>query len=111
MNTLKFISIGLIASLAVVLVLQNTQAVETKLLFLTLTLPNAVLLSATLIIGFAIGILTAGRIVSIAKRPLQQAIPKSEPRTPPRAHPSHYPPNVDVHSDRQRGTPTSQVEA
>jgi uncharacterized integral membrane protein len=70
MNTLKVVAIGVIAMLAVIVVFQNTQAVETKLLFLTLTLPNAALLFATLVIGFTIGVLTAGYIVSNAKRRL-----------------------------------------
>ena len=70
MNKLKFIAIGVLALLVLVVVLQNTQAVETKLLLLTVTLPNAALLFGTLIIGFAIGVLTAGHIVSNAKRRL-----------------------------------------
>jgi uncharacterized integral membrane protein len=112
MNKLKVVAIAVIALVAVVVVLQNTQAVETKLLFLTLTLPNAALLFGTLIVGFAIGVLTAGHIVSNAKRPLsQQASPKSEPRTVQRAHPSSYPPHVDVRSDLQRATPARQTEA
>jgi uncharacterized integral membrane protein len=68
MNKLKLIAIGVLALLVLVVVLQNTQAVETHLLFLTVTMPNAALLFGTLIIGFAIGVLTAGHIVSIAKR-------------------------------------------
>jgi uncharacterized integral membrane protein len=70
MNALKVVTIAAIALVAVIVVLQNTQAVETKLLFLTMTLPNAALLFGTLIVGFAIGVLTAGNIVSIAKRRL-----------------------------------------
>jgi uncharacterized integral membrane protein len=70
MNALKVVTIAVIALVAVIVVLQNTQAVETKLLFLTVTLPNAALLFGTLIVGFAIGVLTAGHIVSIAKRRL-----------------------------------------
>jgi len=70
MNKLKLVVIALLALVVVIVVLQNTQAVETKLLFLTLTLPNAALLFGTLIIGFAIGVLTAGHIVSSAKRRL-----------------------------------------
>ena len=72
MNKLKLIAIGVLALLVLVVVLQNTQAVETKLLFLTVTLPNAALLFGTLIIGFAIGVLTAGHIVSSAKRRLPE---------------------------------------
>ena len=57
MNQLKVVAIAILAVVVVIVVLQNTQAVETKLLFLTLTLPNAVLLFGTLIIGFMIGVL------------------------------------------------------
>lgn len=67
-NKLKVVAIAALALVTVIVVLQNTQAVETKLLFLTLTMPNAALLFGTLIIGFAIGVLTAGHIVASAKR-------------------------------------------
>ena len=68
MNKLKLLAIAVITLVVLVVVLQNTQAVETNLLFLSVTMPNAALLFGTLIIGFAIGVLTAGHIVSIAKR-------------------------------------------
>ena len=74
MNKVKFAAIAAIIVVVVVVVFQNTQPVETKLLFLTLTLPNAVLLFGTLIIGFAIGVLTAGHIVSRAKRRLPDQV-------------------------------------
>jgi uncharacterized integral membrane protein len=67
-SKLKIVGIAVIALIVVVVVLQNTQSVETKLLFLTVTMPNAALLFGALIIGFAIGVLTAGHIVSRAKR-------------------------------------------
>jgi len=67
-SKLKIVGIAVIVLIVIVVVLQNTQAVETKLLFLTVTMPNAALLFGTLIIGFAIGVLTAGHIVSRAKR-------------------------------------------
>jgi uncharacterized integral membrane protein len=76
MNKLKVVAIAAITLLVLILVLQNTQAVETHLLFLTLTMPNAALLFGALIVGFAIGVLTAGHIVSIAKRTL----PSNEPK-------------------------------
>jgi uncharacterized integral membrane protein len=99
MNKLKFLAIGVIALFGVIVVLQNTQAVETKLLFLTLILPNAVLLFGTLVTGFATGILAAGLIVSSPKRaPSPQAPPNSEQPAKRRAHPSNYPPSVDVQS-------------
>ncbi len=72
MKKLKIVGIAVLALIVVIVVLQNTQPVETKLLFLTVTMPNAALLFGTLVIGFAIGVLTAGHIVSSAKRePLQ----------------------------------------
>ncbi len=67
-NKLKFVAIAVVALAVLVMVLQNTQTVETKLLFLTVTMPNAALLFGTLVIGFAIGVLTAWHIVSGAKR-------------------------------------------
>lgn len=60
MNKLKIVGIALPVFIVVVVVLQNTQTVETKLLFLAVTMPNAALLFGTLIIGFAIGVLTLG---------------------------------------------------
>ena len=68
LNKLKIVAVAVVALVVVVVVLQNTQAVETKLLFFTVTMPNAALLFGTLVIGFAIGVLTAGHIVSSAKR-------------------------------------------
>ncbi len=68
MNKMKLVAIAVVSLIVLIVVLQNTQAVETNLLFLTVTMPNAALLFGTLIIGFAIGVLTAGHIVSIVKR-------------------------------------------
>jgi uncharacterized integral membrane protein len=67
-NKLKIVGIAAVALVVVVVVLQNTQSVETNLLFFTVTMPNAALLFGTLVIGFAIGALTSGHIVSGAKR-------------------------------------------
>jgi len=67
-NKLKLVGAAAIVLIIVIVVLQNTQPVETKLVFLTVTMPNAALLFGTLIIGFAIGVLTAGYIISVAKK-------------------------------------------
>ena len=48
-----------VAVLVIIVVLQNTQTVETKLLFVTITMPRAVLLVVTLLVGFALGLITA----------------------------------------------------
>ena len=57
MNKVKLVAIAVISLVVLIVVLQNTQAVETNLLFLTVTMPNAALLFGTLIIGFVIGVL------------------------------------------------------
>lgn len=64
---LKIVALAIVALVVMIVVLQNTQAVETKLLFLKVTMPNAALLFGALIVGFAIGVLTAGHIISVAK--------------------------------------------
>lgn len=51
---------GLILLAAVLIVVfQNTQAVETRFLFMTMTMPRAALLAITMLIGIFIGILIA----------------------------------------------------
>ena len=48
-----FLGIGL---LAVIMIFQNTANVETKLLFWKIEMPRAALLAATLLVGFASGV-------------------------------------------------------
>ncbi len=45
--------------LGVIVILQNTHAVETRFLFLKITMPNAILLGLTLLVGVALGVLMA----------------------------------------------------
>jgi len=45
--------------LIVIVILQNTQPVAIRILFLTMTMPNAVLIGLSLLIGIAAGILIA----------------------------------------------------
>ena len=59
MERFKMISIGILALLGVIIILQNTAPVETKLLFLTITMPRAILLMGTTLIGFALGVLVS----------------------------------------------------
>jgi len=69
--------IALIVSLVLVLIvsLQNTQAVETKLLFTTVTMPRVLLLVLTFTVGLIAGIILASSILrkSPAKKPGQAA--------------------------------------
>lgn len=50
-NKMKVVGIAVVALLVVIVVLQNTQSVETQLLFFTVTMPNAALLFGTLVIA------------------------------------------------------------
>ena len=67
MNKLKIILITVVALLTLIVVLQNTEGVETKILFLTITMPRAALLFGTFLIGFGLGVLAAGRLMRKAK--------------------------------------------
>jgi uncharacterized integral membrane protein len=67
-NKLKIVGVAVIVLIVLIVVLQNTQNVETTLLFVAVTMPNAALLFGTLISGFTIGVLTAGHIASSVKR-------------------------------------------
>lgn len=55
----KMIAALLLIAAGLIVVLQNTQPVETRLLFMSVTMPRAVLLIITLLIGIAVGILVA----------------------------------------------------
>jgi putative membrane protein len=45
--------------LSIIILLQNRAPIETKILFMTLTMPRAVLLFITMLVGFALGILVS----------------------------------------------------
>ena len=70
---LKIIAVLVLAVLAIVLVIQNTQAVVTRLLFVTVSMPLAALLALTLLIGFAAGLLVALKLgKGRARRPVEK---------------------------------------
>jgi uncharacterized integral membrane protein len=58
MKKIKTIVIALVLLLVLIIVLQNTQSVETKLLFAKVTMPRAFLLMLTFLFGFVAGLLT-----------------------------------------------------
>jgi uncharacterized integral membrane protein len=51
----KTIVVIILTLLVLITILQNTQAVETKLLLLTVTMPKALLIIITLLVGFILG--------------------------------------------------------
>jgi uncharacterized integral membrane protein len=61
MTRTKLVITGVLALLVLIVILQNTAAVETRVLFVTITMPRAVLLIGTTLVGFLLGMLVALR--------------------------------------------------
>jgi uncharacterized integral membrane protein len=59
----KIIIILVTSLLALVVFLQNTEAVETKILFTAVTMPRVVLLIVTFVAGFIVGLATASQVL------------------------------------------------
>ena len=55
----KAVVIVILAILCLIVVLQNTEQVESRLLFATVKMPRAVLLFGTTLVGFVLGVLAA----------------------------------------------------
>ncbi|KPK45321.1 MAG: hypothetical protein AMJ65_00260 [Phycisphaerae bacterium SG8_4] len=68
MKKAKIIVILVVSVLALVVSLQNTQAVETKLLFATVTMPRVLLLTLTFVGGFIVGLVTASQILGRSRK-------------------------------------------
>ncbi|MFT5284643.1 MAG: putative integral membrane protein [Planctomycetota bacterium] len=67
MKSLKTYGVAVLLVLVVIVVFQNTETVETKLLFATLSLPRALLLISTLLVGIVIGLVLATRLPGKSK--------------------------------------------
>lgn len=74
MTRAKLIIAGVLALLALIVILQNTDLVKTKVLFITLEMPRAVLLIGTTLVGFIVGVLVA---IRLGKQPSRDTSPKS----------------------------------
>jgi uncharacterized integral membrane protein len=68
MKKAKMIAIVIISLLALIVFIQNTEAVETKLLFMTVTMSRALLLISTFLMGFAAGVITTSYILRKTKK-------------------------------------------
>jgi len=65
MKNLRTVVIIVISLLVLIVVLQNTQSVDTKFLFVTVSMPRALLLFLTFLFGFIVG---AVSIVGFTKK-------------------------------------------
>jgi len=68
MNKLKLYAALILAILVIVLIIQNIEPVETKLLFVTIVMPRAALLAIVMLIGMATGILLSMGLFSKNKK-------------------------------------------
>jgi uncharacterized integral membrane protein len=59
MKSFRFIVVLVVAILVLIVILQNMEAVDTRILFVTITMPRAALLFITLVIGFIAGLILA----------------------------------------------------
>lgn len=59
MKRMKLIGALTAVVVSLFVILQNTQSVDIRFLFIKVTMPNAILLGITLLIGIAIGMLIA----------------------------------------------------
>lgn len=57
MQRMKSILIIVILAFFCIVFLQNTQSVETRILFMSVVMPRAILLIITLLIGFVLGLI------------------------------------------------------
>jgi uncharacterized integral membrane protein len=67
MKKFKIIAIAVVLLLVLIIILQNTQSVETRILFAKITMPAAFLLMLTFVCGFIAGLLTTLRLDSKTK--------------------------------------------
>jgi uncharacterized integral membrane protein len=58
-RNIKIAVIGVAAIIVLIVILQNTEPSQTRVLFATITMPRAVLLVAMLTAGFVLGLVTA----------------------------------------------------
>ncbi len=63
MKKAKIIIIAVVTLLALIVFLQNTESVKTKILFTTITMPRVLLLILTFMAGFVVGLITASHVL------------------------------------------------
>lgn len=57
MDKMKPVLALVLIAAVLIIVFQNTEAVSTKILFMTVTMPRAALIAVTLLVGILVGIL------------------------------------------------------
>jgi len=63
MKKAKIVIIAIVTLLALIVFLQNTETVKTKILFTTISMPRVLLLILTFMTGFIVGLITASHVL------------------------------------------------
>ena len=63
MKKIKLIAIVVISIVAFIIFLQNTESVETRILFMKVSMPRAILLILTFLAGFVAGTITTSMLL------------------------------------------------
>ena len=63
MKKVKLIAIIVISIPAFIIFLQNTESVETRILFMKVAMPRAILLISTFLVGFVAGLITTSLLL------------------------------------------------
>ena len=63
MKKARLVAIIVISILVFIIFLQNTESVETKILFMQVSMPRAILLILTFIVGFVAGTITTSLVL------------------------------------------------
>ena len=72
MRKTKIIVILIVSLLSLIVFIQNRQAIDTKLLFVTITMPLALLLILTFIMGSILGLVIASYVLREPRKPRPQ---------------------------------------
>lgn len=68
MQRFKLVVAAIIAIVIIIVIVQNTAAVDTRLLFVTVSMPGALLLVLTLAAGFVLGLVLSAAIMRRQKK-------------------------------------------
>ena len=83
MKRWKLILTLALALTTLIVVLQNTEPVETRLLFTSVTMPRALLLGITLLVGLVCGLVLSARLERRSPKPAGKAPAATKPTEPP----------------------------
>ena len=78
MKKAKIIIIAVVSTLVLIVILQNTESVETRFLFAKMIMPRAFLLMLTFLFGFVAGLLVTLRFEGKIGKDHEEAEPEAE---------------------------------